>query len=104
MLIPLNGLNKMNTVDPDILSRQTVVVNEMGIHARSAAKIAELAQNAQDIVWIAGNDEPVDATSIIDILTLGCAKGMVITVTVRNRRDRDILDEIIRLVEDGFGE
>jgi phosphocarrier protein len=94
----------MNPDGPCILSRQTVVVNEMGIHARSAAKIAELAQNAEGSVWIAGNNDQVDATSIIDILTLGCAKGTVITVTVRSTGDRGILDDIIRLVEDGFGE
>jgi phosphocarrier protein len=94
----------MNPDGPCILSRQTVVVNEMGIHARSAAKIAELAQNAEDSVWIAGNNDQVDATSIIDILTLGCAKGTVITVSVRSNGDRGILDDIIRLVEDGFGE
>lgn len=87
------------------LSRETTVVNELGIHARTAAKIAEVAQIAKCKVWIArGDEEQVDASSIIDILTLGCAKGTAITVTVESLDDRAVLDQIITLVETGFGE
>lgn len=81
-----------------------MVVNELGIHARSAAKIAELALLAKRKVWIAANAEQVDAASIIDILTLGCAKGTTVTVTVECQEDRDVLDRIISLVDAGFGE
>ncbi|MFZ7128431.1 MAG: HPr family phosphocarrier protein [Desulfobacterales bacterium] len=88
----------------ETLFRETTVVNELGIHARSAAKIAEVAQNAKRKVWICRDREQVDASSIIDILTLGCAKGTTITIRVECPEDIEILSRIVGLVENGFGE
>jgi phosphocarrier protein len=52
-----------------------VIINELGLHARSAARIAKLAQNANSKVWLIRGKERVDASSIIDILSLACPKG-----------------------------
>lgn len=93
----------MNLSQPD-LHRPAVIVNELGLHARSAAKIAEVAQNAKHKVWIAKDTEKVDAASIIDLLTLGCIKGTEIVVCIENPADQPILNQIIDLVEAGFGE
>lgn len=86
------------------LHRSVTIVNELGLHARSAAKIAEVAQNAKHKVWIAKDAEAVDAASIIDLLTLGCAKGTRIEVRIETAEDRAILNQIVDLVETGFGE
>lgn len=80
------------------------IVNELGLHARSAAKIAEVAQNAKHNVWVAYEGEKVDATSIIDILTLGAACGSRIEVSIENADDTAILKAIADLVNTGFGE
>ena len=93
----------MNRSRP-VLHRRVTVVNELGLHARSAAKIAEVARNAKAKVWIVREAEAVDATSIIDLLTLGCAKGTQIEVRIENPDDRVVLTQIIDLVEAGFGE
>ena len=37
---------------PDPVSRDVVVVNEFGLHARSAARIAHLAKNARAGIWV----------------------------------------------------
>ncbi len=66
--------------------------------------IAKLAKTASSKVWLETGDEVVDASSIIDILTICCAEGSRITVRVENRSDLDILDSITELVENGFGE
>jgi len=86
------------------LSQTVIIVNELGLHARSAAKIAQLAQEAQSNVWIKVADEVADATSILDILTFACAKGSQITVAVDDPSDRSVLERIVKLVENGFGE
>ena len=86
------------------LDRPVTIVNELGLHARSAAKIAEVAQNARHKVWIVREDEQVDAASIIDVLTLGCKKGTEILVRIENPDDGPILEQIIDLVKTGFGE
>ena len=86
------------------LTRQIRIINELGLHARPAAKIAELAQTAREKVWIIKDDEKVDASSIIDILSLACLKGTVLTLEVENRSDILIMDKVVELIEDGFKE
>ena len=87
-----------------ILSRDVVIINELGLHARSAAGIAKLAQNANSKVWLIRGKERVDASSIIDILSLACSKGSQITLEIDEESDIDILNEIIELIKKGFGE
>jgi phosphocarrier protein HPr len=92
-------------IDPDAtLTRRVVIINELGLHARSAAKIAKLAGGSKFAVWLKKGDAKADAASIVDILTLECEKGSKITIGIENKADSDILEAIVRLVEDGFGE
>jgi phosphotransferase system HPr (HPr) family protein len=86
------------------LSRIATIKNELGLHARSAAKIAELARNSAANVWIIKDNEKADASSIIDILTLVCEKGTKITIAIENPKDEVILKSISNLVDSGFGE
>jgi phosphocarrier protein len=86
------------------LSKEVTIINELGLHARAAAKIAALAQQAKATVWILKHEEKVDASSILDILTLICPKGAKITLAAEKKSDRKILDGIAALVEKGFGE
>jgi len=85
-------------------SKSVTIRNELGLHARAAAKIAKLAIRAEDTIWIIKDSEKVDASSIIDILTLGCSKGTVITFATNNESDLVVLNDIVMLVENGFGE
>ena len=86
------------------LSRIAIIKNELGLHARSAAKIAGIARNSAANVWIIKDDAKADASSIIDILTLVCEKGAKIMIAIEDPADEDILDAIFNLVESGFGE
>ena len=90
--------------NPRELSREVVIVNELGLHARSAAQLAKLAQNCKAGVWLQKDDQRVDATSIMDILSLACAKGTQIKVIIDNPAEIDVLDRIVELVESGFSE
>lgn len=86
------------------LSRSVTITNDLGLHARSAAKIAKLVQNVTSNVWIIKDGRKVDASSIIDILTLVCPKGSIITIKIDNQSDTGILNDLVQLIESGFGE
>ena len=81
-----------------------VITNELGLHARSASRIAKLARNGESKIWIIKDGTKVDATSIIDILTLCCEKGSKITIKIDDQSDHAILNNLVQLVENGFGE
>lgn len=86
------------------LSRDVVVTNDLGLHARSAAKIAKLVQNVKSKVWIIKDGEMADASSIIDVLTLACPKGSKITLKIDDESDVETLNNLVHLFEVGFGE
>ena len=85
-------------------TRTLQIVNELGLHARSAAKLAKLAGDATGGVWITKNGDTADAASLLDVLTLACPKGATITIRVDDDTDLDILERIETLVRSGFGE
>ncbi len=87
-----------------LLYRDLKIVNELGLHARSAAKLAKTAQQAVDGVWLQTSQNEVDAKQIIDILTLGAGQGDRVRVRIDDPADQGILDRIVELFNTGFGE
>ncbi len=90
--------------DSRTITRTTSVKNELGMHARPASRIAQMAESAQFGIWLQANSTRVDATSTLDILTLCAAKGTDIVVEIENQKDMDVLDRVIDFFETGFGE
>ena len=103
----------MEKIKKDSLSRKIRIKNLLGIHVKPAAKIAAIAKNAQQEVWIlkqnnkagkAVNTKKVDASSIIDILSIGGSNGTQIIIKVETSKDIDILNSLCDLIESRFGE
>jgi len=80
------------------------IENKNGLHARAASKIAMIAKNAMSNVWIVKDDQKADASSVLDILMLDCAKGTKIAIEVDDHKDINILNNMVKLVKNGFGE
>ena len=87
----------------DLLCEVTIV-NEFGLHARSAAKIAQIAQKARAGVWVIRGEVRASAASILEVLTLACAKGSRLKLMIEDPADGPILAALVRLVESGFEE
>lgn len=86
------------------ICRDVVIINALGLHARSATKIAKRAQNSKSKIWIIKDGAKADASSIVDILTLACEQGSKITIKIDDQMDYEILNDLVNLVESGFGE
>ena len=80
------------------------IVNDLGLHARSAAKLAQLAGEAQGGVWITKNGNTADAASLLDILALDCPKDTEIAISINDEADQEVLARIEALIRAGFGE
>ena len=85
-------------------SGEAVIVNELGLHARTAGLIARIAGNAHGAMWLSRGDNAADATSIIDMLTLECAKGTRVAIAADDPADAALVDRIIQLIESGFSD
>ena len=85
-------------------SQSVAVVNQLGIHARVAAKFVHLATRFEARVRVALQSREIDGKSIMGILLLAAAQGSIITITADGRDEIDALAALVALVATGFGE
>ena len=64
-----------------MIERDITVVNRLGLHARAAAKLVELAKRFSCSIRIAKDGEDVDGKSILGILMLAAAVGCIVRIT-----------------------
>ena len=86
------------------VSAQVRVANELGLHARPAAKLAQEAQKFESAILLVMNKQEVDAKSILDILTLAAGQGCQLTIQAGGEDAATALDRLERLFKNRFGE
>jgi phosphocarrier protein HPr len=85
-------------------SRTVTVVNQLGLHARAAAKFVHLATRFESQIRVVRDAKVMDGKSIMGILLLAAARGTAITVEAAGADEQDAVDALVQLVESGFGE
>ena len=85
-------------------SRAVTVVNQLGMHARAAAKFVHLATRYESKVRVAHDRREMDGKSIMGILLLAAARGSTITISADGTDEHDAVAALVALVESGFGE
>ena len=85
-------------------SQAVTVVNQLGMHARAAAKFVHLATRFEARVKVAREAREMDGKSIMGILLLAAARGSTITISADGVDERDAVAALTALVQSGFGE
>jgi phosphocarrier protein HPr len=85
-------------------SQAVTVVNQLGMHARAAAKFVHLATRYDARVKVARDRREMDGKSIMGILLLAAARGVTITISAEGTDEADAVDALVALVQSGFGE
>jgi phosphocarrier protein len=85
-------------------SADALVGNKLGLHARAAAKLTELASRFQSEVWLTRNGRRVNAKSIMGVMMLAAAKGAIVTVETDGTDADAALTAIQDLIANKFGE
>ena len=80
------------------------IVNKLGLHARAAAKLIELASGFESRISIRSNDREADAKSIMRVMMLAASKGARIEVVAQGADAAEAVDAIERLVTGRFDE
>ena len=88
----------------NMTSRAVVVSNQLGLHARAAARFVHLATRFVSQIRVARDSRVMDGKSIMGILLLAAARGTTITISAEGLDEVDAVDALVRLVESGFGE
>lgn len=88
----------------DSAARTVVVVNQLGLHARPAARLAQEAQTFEAEIIVVCDEQEVDAKSILDLLTLAAAQGSTLELKAFGIDAMAALDCLEELFKTRFGE
>lgn len=88
-------------------SKTVTLHNATGLHARPARVFAKAAAEFDADVTVekvSDGDDPVNAKSVLSVLTLDCHQGDVIRITAEGADAEQALDRLTGLVDAGLGE
>ena len=84
--------------------REVEIVNKLGLHARAAAKLTQLAARYDSNVMLARNGRKVNAKSIMGVMMLAAGKGARVMLEVDGPDEADAMEALTALIADRFGE
>ncbi|HEX5863217.1 MAG TPA: HPr family phosphocarrier protein [Casimicrobiaceae bacterium] len=84
--------------------QEVEIINKLGLHARAAAKLTQLAAKYQCEVSLARNGRKVNAKSIMGVMMLAAGKGSRIVLETEGPDEGDAMNAIIALIGNCFGE
>ena len=84
--------------------RVVQVTNQLGMHARAAARFVKTAARYESVVTVTRGETTIDGKSILGLLFLAAAKGSRLRIQTSGRDAGPALDALTRLVQDGIGD
>jgi phosphocarrier protein len=80
------------------------IVNRLGLHARAATKLVQVASRFGCEITVARDGQDANAKSVMGVLLLCGSPGTFVTVTARGEGAVEAVDEIGKLISSRFGE
>lgn len=87
-----------------MIEKTVTIKNKLGLHARAAVKLVNLANRFESSVRIEKDGSEIDGKSILGILTLAAVQGSLITLKVSGRDELKALEALVGLIDDRFQE
>jgi phosphocarrier protein HPr len=88
----------------DVAEKTLKIQNELGLHARAATKLVQLASKYPCELTITKDGHEVNGKSIMGVLMLVASKGTTVTLRARGDKAQESVDAIAALIDDKFGE
>ncbi len=80
------------------------IINQLGLHARAATKLVQLAAKFPCDVEIAREDQVANAKSVMGVLLLCGSRGTVVQVRAKGEKAEECVKAIGELIANRFGE
>jgi len=87
-----------------MISKQLVIINKLGLHARAAAKLATLTNKFDCNIAVEANNKNVDGKSVMALMLLAAAQGSEIIIECDGTDEALALERIDTLINSYFGE
>ena len=80
------------------------IVNKLGLHARAAARLTEVAGAFASEVWLSRNGRRVNAKSIMGVMMLAAGKGSRVLIEAEGEDAESAVAALVKLIAERFGE
>jgi len=98
------GVNVSSRWLAEMLQQEVQIINKLGLHARASAKLTQLASGFKCDVMMSRNNRRVNAKSIMGVMMLAAAKGTTVSIETDGPDEDKAMQEIVKLINDYFGE
>ena len=85
-------------------SQSVQIVNKLGLHARAAAKLTQVAGRFSSEIWLSRSGRRVNAKSIMGVMMLAAGQGTSVLVEAKGDDAEAAIAAIATLVAERFGE
>ena len=86
------------------LERNFVIINQQGLHARAAAVLVALNSKFSSSIMIRKDSFEIEGKSILGVFSLAAICGTEVAITIEGEDSELAMEEVSRLIENGFGE
>ncbi len=97
-------MEKSTTAAPKTLTKELLVQNKMGIHARPAAMIVRVTNKFKSEVYVEKEEEQVNGKSIMGLMMLAAAKGSTVKFVATGLDAEQMLADLEALFAKKFDE
>jgi phosphocarrier protein len=89
-----------------MIQRVVEIENELGLHARAAAKLVRLTSSFDADIKLSreGQNQRIDAKSILGILLMAAKRGTRLRITFDGGDEEKAARETVDLIQSRFGE
>jgi phosphocarrier protein len=87
-----------------MLTRETEIINKLGLHARASAKLTQLAGKFQCEVWMSKGTRRINAKRIMGVMMLAAGKGSTVSIETVGPDEAEAMAALLALIADHFGE
>lgn len=101
---PAPGSDSGPGVPAGAISKELLIINKRGLHARASAKFVQMVERFNAEVWVTRGNETVGGTSIMGLMMLAAGPGTTVTVSATGPEAQAAVDAIAGLVADKFNE
>ena len=97
-------MNAKERVAPDTVRLTVEIVNQLGLHARAAARFVQTASRFSADVMVTNGEETVSGKSILGLMMLAAAQGAQLSLTATGPDADEAIDALSGLIADRFHE
>ena len=87
-----------------MISQEIEIINKLGLHARAASQLVNLASQFTSDVYLDNKGNRVNAKSIMGVMMLAASQGTLLQLEIDGSDEQACADAIIELINTRFDE